>query len=452
MDGTPYMFRQCRAASTLCAIADNAEALSQALDSPEPSVVALPNIMYVDEPTVISQSTSTSHARPEEIEAITRPGEQKVIAELLDRYLDIQTRSPILGVRPGVIRRSLSQHMAMARGLFIRGCKGIGKSFLMLLTAVHLLARMANSRVVYIGDCGSWQQCSDRIQRCRFIAEAFANAFANDDEVLDIIDRWWEKRNHEGQTFSANKLFSDIKRYCREHNLVVAVFVDRINAASGPGDAQSDVIAYLKYLKMTCQFAIVLAASDDNVAESISQELAATTLPIRQPFSSTEASLYIINRCPQMRTRAVHLKDMLNATWRHPSELFRLCRYLTLADGNEDYDHLVTTHLLQFSVAPFTGFAPRPFGNLANLAAVGYVARSIVDVLQMRPPHWMLADTNYMVLIHARDMCLYLFSCPSVARGMVGLHCPDEIPSDTLSVYLENMRCVKYQLPVQTTN
>ncbi|ORX67734.1 hypothetical protein DL89DRAFT_294308 [Linderina pennispora] len=35
-----------------------------ALDSPEPSVVALPNIMYVDEPTVISQSTSTPSRDP----------------------------------------------------------------------------------------------------------------------------------------------------------------------------------------------------------------------------------------------------------------------------------------------------------------------------------------------------------------------------------------------------
>ncbi|KAI8324191.1 hypothetical protein GQ54DRAFT_309469 [Martensiomyces pterosporus] len=459
---------------TLYYLQHMSDELKRVFDSPDPTVIRLPNIMFADEPSMHQTRAQVSidyeGAKVESelalVEAVTRPMELQLVYGRLSRLLGIQ-RKPHSS-QPGIIMRGMCS--PLNSGLFLRGCKGIGKSYLMLLTAVQLLVRERSARVVYIGDCGAWKKCGSKADRESFIAEAFAAAFADDQNVLELVDKWRSNSLRRTWPVSPCLLFKEIERYCRDNGLVVAVFIDKTNELAGLDYADREILALIKSIKCTRRFSVILAASDDCIADAVNEGIRASDLRISQPFSSSEASLFVRWKCPGVGIGPLHLKDFMNVTWRHPGELRRLCSFVleafknadnghvstpsALVDDTLEHDEVISRCLERFGSMPCAEFAPKPFttalgGFLPGLFAER-VSQSVMSVLLMRGhAHQYLVDYNYMTLSTIEGTPCFIYPSPKIAEGLVRLHCAAKGSAPDMKYHLENMRRATYQIPVQ---
>ncbi|KAJ2550971.1 hypothetical protein EV175_003865 [Coemansia sp. RSA 1933] len=431
------------AAVALQQLLENAKQLEELFLSTEPQQVLIPRGLAFR--AQISTEKQSDYKR-----AVTRPRYLQGIHRRLTEMLRRQQPVPLDDI--AVVQCGVSS--TPQRNIILRGCKGIGKSYLLHLTAAQLLVRDRSVRVVYIANCGDWRSCIGVAQRSVFLAEAIAAAFADSNEVCEMIDMWIRQVVHQDPCDDCPLLVSllnEIDAYCQNNSIKIAVFLDCIDAIVGPEPDTQDIVTTLVFIHRRYQYAMLLAASDDAKAQILSERLNAGDLNITSPFSSIEASLFIETCELGARVQAPQLKQMLKHTWHHPAELKRLCmlirRQVTMA-GHSDLETVVQRCIQKFSHTPFSKFAPTPFAAFVSQtqALADTFAQAVMDTLMMNSYIGGLVDTNYMVLTAASHQPAFMYPGPQIAKGMVERHC--QALGDThqsQDYYLARMHAALYQ-------
>jgi hypothetical protein len=118
--------------------------------------------------------------------------------------------------------------------LFFHGPQGVGKSHLLYLAVLRLMAQKKEddtgraNRVVYIPDCKSWVEFT-HIDAWRYFVRSVAIAFATDDEVLHQCHLAYEAGDphHLAWVF-----FCSIAAYCKKKKLWIFFAFDQHNSLS----------------------------------------------------------------------------------------------------------------------------------------------------------------------------------------------------------------------------
>ncbi|KAJ1663670.1 hypothetical protein IW140_004752 [Coemansia sp. RSA 1813] len=466
-----YTWFRAKAGEALARLLESAKQLEQQFQSTSPQEVLLPSGLSFGSQKATNeqhfgphqqQQGNQQHYLPDLQEAnsgsrdaggwtraITRPCYLHGIHRRLTEML--QHQKPISFDDISMVQCGVS--ITPQRTIVFRGCKGIGKSYLMFLAAAQLLVLDRSVRVVYIADCGDWRRCMGAAERSVFLAEAIAAAFADSIEVQEMVDMWIEQAHHDAvyRRPLFVSLLQSIDAYCQKNDLKIAMLLDCIDKVAGPEPESEEIVANLVFMQHRYQYAMILAASDDTKARVLSEKLNAGDMTISSPFSSVEASLFINSCGLGARLQAPQLKQILKLTWQHPAELQRLCILIQMQHrrlGNGGPDTAISLGIQEFSLKPFIDFVPKPFAAFLSQAQTlaGDFAQAAIDTLRMSSYIGGLIDTNYMVLAPMSHQHTFMYPSPQIAKGMVELHC--KAPNDiyhSLEHYLIRMQMVLYQ-------
>ncbi|KAJ2662792.1 hypothetical protein IWW48_001670 [Coemansia sp. RSA 1200] len=454
-----YIRFRADAAKALEFVRKNSRLLEQQFLSTGPQEVLLPNGLAFGKQLKANkqqrqqQSCASSQLTNANIldhtRAITRPQYLDGIRNRLNDMLKQQQTVSFESIDVMRCKEGIVPH----RSIVLRGCKGIGKSYLLHMTATHLIARDKNVRVVYISNCGNWRRCTGSIERSIFLAEAFSAAFSESAEIQHMVDMWIEQLHHciYGESPLFLSLLGDIEAYCQHHDLNIVMLLDCIDEIAGSDIENREIVSDLVYMQRRYCYPMVLAASDDSKARELSERFNAGDLTINRPFSSTEASLYISTCGLGKRLHALQLKQLLKCTWQHPSELHRLCQLIRMewsSSGNNDLEVAVSMGIDKFILSPFVNFVPQPFASYLFQAQVfaSAIAKAVMDTLCMNNYSGGFIDTNYMVPLPASKDPVFMYPSPQIAKGIVELHCKtfDDI-SHSIDRYLTHMHSALYQ-------
>ncbi|KAJ1722312.1 hypothetical protein LPJ53_003262 [Coemansia erecta] len=454
MQPLSFLAGRAAAAQTMRYILESSKELEEALSSPDPRSLLIPDMSFYRNPSIATiPSTIQMHSGEEAsldfVKVVTRPRVTSQIFARVQRSFE-QQQQTTTGVTVGVLRSGTSN--CMAPGMMLRGCKGIGKSFIMILTAMQLLIRNnRQTRVVFVGNCNEWSRCSTNAHRKLFLAEAIAQAFVDSTEVLDIIDRWQRQVIAEPASHwptDVVSLLGEIRAYCRREDLNVAFLFDRVDSLATPGTSSSEIQQYLRFIKRQPPFTILLAASDDQKAADISQSLGTADLSVEPRFTSDEAVLLVRSHCVGRDMEIWQIKELINRTWRHPGQISRICKQMGAMFVGCARDYCVGdiyAAILELSDQPVVDFEPKPFssyltGSLGHTYAET-IGQSVLDVLRMSSTFSWPADTNYMSIVESPS----IFPCPQIARGVIELCCRPSDVDQSVDRHLSQMQMVVYQ-------
>ncbi|KAJ2385136.1 hypothetical protein H4S02_004485 [Coemansia sp. RSA 2611] len=340
----------------------------------------------------------------------------------------------------------------MTRVHVLRGCKGVGKSYLMFLTAAQLLVQDRRTRVVYIGDCGVWRQHGSSIDRELFLANALAAAFIDSSDMQHTIDRWVCERNLNNDIFESSlvSLLCEVHAYCAQEALKVVFIIDNIDAVLGTDAPSREVMGCIGYMKDMSRFVTLLAASDESKAEQLSVQWHAGNTWVQVPFSSSEAMLHIQLHGLDCQFSAWQLKQLFQLTWQHPGELNRLCLLVKamLAKLPADRDRAFAQSVDVFARTPFTDFVPEPFAAILEWAQhhSEEIAATVLKVLSMSGSAGAYIDPNYMGIVPGDCESTCIYPSPQIARGIVGQFCSASDVEKRMEPCLEKMRRAVYQM------
>ncbi|KAJ2845183.1 hypothetical protein IWW36_004887, partial [Coemansia brasiliensis] len=341
---------QTQAKQSLQYLINNSRELEAAFGSSSPQVIQLPNMLTAHNPSLARDTAQGEHSIFTKV--LTRPLYLKSISQRLHSIINTP-----LSEMPGPLQLE-SCAFGMPRVHFLRGCKGVGKSYLLFAVAAQLLIEMRSIRVIYIGDCSAWKQCTDSTRRSMFLVNKLATAFIDSDEVQVMIDKWVCESGFNNDIFNPTvvSLLNEIQAYCEGKDLEILLALDNVDTVMGRDEASQEIMGYITFMKDMAYFTTLLAASDDMKADKLSTDFHASTTWIRAPFTSTESMLFIRMFNIDNMLSEWQLKKMLLLTWQYPSELNRLCGLLEHKKPENEVDSVFK----EFLQTPFET-SPQPF-------------------------------------------------------------------------------------------
>ncbi|KAJ1869761.1 hypothetical protein LPJ57_005474 [Coemansia sp. RSA 486] len=435
--------------------------LRKQLAAPDPQLIQIPDISFCQDPAVPVILKSVQINSQEEVQVrfvnvVSRPNLSNELFTQMQKSFEQQHQaaSSISGL--GIFQWGAAN--CMASGLFLRGCKGIGKSYLLLQTAIKLLVREERrTKVVYIGNCSAWVRCLDDTQRRLFLARALRHAFFDDLHLLEIVARW--SRNVMDRTagyFSSDiaTLLHFIGSYCRSENIDVAFLVDKADALAGDNSIDNrscgDILELLLHIKRTPCFTLLLAASDDSKAERVNIELGTISYHVQPLFSSSEAVQFVKSHKLGKAADIWLIKELVNKTWRHPQQLLRLCDLLKETcrkDINDIHADDILSAVTQLSELPFMDFEPSPFALVEPMyhMPTESIGRSVLGILKMDSSFCWPVDANYMSMVRSDKKMMYMYPSPQIAKGLIEYYCGSSNNHKIIDEQLLRMRMAIYQ-------
>ncbi|KAJ2722803.1 hypothetical protein GGI07_003058 [Coemansia sp. Benny D115] len=450
--------RHFEAANALQHLLEAGALIETQLASTEPQHILLPDTSLVTNPsltytssTIVTQAWGPVCIRL--VQTVTRPQILSRLCALVHRGFQRQLAMSVNSRGP-LIRRG--QLRTRAPGLYLQGCKGIGKSHILMLLAAHLLVSGNRGiRVLYISDCSQWTSCTTTAERTLFLIRAIAAAFMDSDDVQRIISEWHSQAT--GVTSglwrpTVVSLLEEINTFCEREQLKVAVLVDNVDSIVGSGSSGTEVLGLLRLINSQTRSMLVVAAQDDAKGMAASDSLSTAAFPIRTPFNSMEAALFVRSYSILQKTQAWQIKDILNKTWRHPGELKRLCDQITAALKKTpsvfSYEDIVCKELQVFTSLPFIRFVPRPFSHQRQISQQmqnELVGRSVLHVLSMSRTTPAMVDVNYMNVISKSTGSFYVFPSPQVAKSIVNQYCRAKVTQSDVDMQLGTMRMALFK-------
>ncbi|KAJ2455709.1 Protoheme IX farnesyltransferase, mitochondrial [Coemansia sp. RSA 2336] len=407
----------------------NSHKLERAFSSSSPEIIQLPNIQTGHNPS-LAHDTAQEHVMFTNV--LTRPAYLKSISKRLHSIIN----SP-LSEMPGPLQFE-SCAFGLPRVHFLRGCKGVGKSYLMFAVAAQLLIQTRNIRVIYIGDCNAWRQCADSTQRSMFLVDKLATAFIDSSDVQMMIDKWVCESSVSNELFKPTivSLLNEIQAYCESNDLGILLALDNVDAVMGSDIAGQEVMGCIKFMKDMAYFTTLLAASDDMKADKLSADFHASSTWIRAPFTSTESTMFIRMFNISSMLSEWQLKKMLLLTWQYPSELNRLCMLLKHKQPEEGVD-MAFREYAQTQLRA----SPQPF---AAASEWNQPAEIVLDILMMSGHTHAYIDSNYVNMVSNGRKTMYIYPNPLIAKELVSMFCNLKDIVGAVEVYLEQMRRVAY--------
>ncbi|KAJ2777387.1 hypothetical protein GGI15_004524 [Coemansia interrupta] len=194
----------------------NNDDIKASLDSPEPSVI------FIDDPAIpipVAADDDAAAKKPVMIPLLLRPqvtvgdpnmprsifgaisrfaespsvsdtptdhnpvmkGDNIIDNDPDDEYDDYVDVSDSTSKMPTTQTLPETGNVYMSSHIFLTGCMGNGKSYVMRDLAVRSISKYPNIRVAYIPDCRVWSQLGDRIELLKYLVRALWIAFALDE-------------------------------------------------------------------------------------------------------------------------------------------------------------------------------------------------------------------------------------------------------------------------------
>ncbi|KAJ1645225.1 hypothetical protein LPJ64_003158 [Coemansia asiatica] len=336
----------------------------------DPQLVQIPDISFCPNPEIPVISKTVKMSNGEKIKArlvnsITRPTVVNEIFEHIQRSFEQQQAASNTS---GMGFLHYGTHNCMAPGLFLRG------------------------------------------------SEALQHAFSDDRHLLDIVSRW--SKYAMGETTAnlhqdVSTLLFQISSYCHTAGLNVAFLVDKADSlaensheisssnSSASNRSCQAILSHLLLIKRLPCFALLLSASDDERAETVSTSLGTCNIRVRPFFSSSEAIKLVQSLSFGKDDRIWLIKELVNRTWRHPQQLVRLCNLLENTYG-EHIDSYHASDILscvaRLSEEPYLDFKPSPFALMRPSYHSGQnsASKSVMSILSMDSAFYWPVDLNYM--------------------------------------------------------
>ncbi|KAI9473242.1 hypothetical protein LPJ78_000748 [Coemansia sp. RSA 989] len=421
---------QAQAKQSLQYLISNSHELERAFDSSSPQIIQLPNILTGHNPSLAQNTQQEGNVMFTKV--LTRPVYLKSISQ---RLLSI-INSPLSEI-PGPLQFE-SYAFGMPRVHFLRGCKGVGKSYLLFAVAAQLLIQIRNIRVTYIGDCNAWKQCADSSQRIMFLVNKLATAFIDSSEVQMMIDKWVCESIASNELFKPTiiSLLNEVQAYCESNDLEILLALDNVDAVMSNDIASQEIMGFINFMKDMAYFTTLLTASDDMKADKLCADFHASSTWVRAPFTSTESMLFIRMFNINSMLSEWQLKKVLLLTWQYPSELNKLCMLFKQKKSENSVDSVFNEYM-QTQIRA----SPQPF---ATASEWNQIAEIVLDILMMSGHAHAFIDSNYVNMVSSGRKTMYIYPNPQIAKRLVSMFCNFKDIADTVEAHLEHMRRVAY--------